>query len=47
MDKYEKILEKIERLQRDLMTIDNYDEEVYQSFENLIFNLQEAIDEQK
>lgn len=45
MKEYEKIVRKVELLQRDLMSIDGYSEEVYQAFEKLIDELEWVIEE--
>ena len=39
---YEKLYDDIEKLQFELMDIDNYSEEVYQAFENLLDALDEV-----
>ena len=40
---YEKLSDAIQSLQFELMEIDNYSEEVYQAFENLLDELDEVI----
>lgn len=43
--KYEKMLRNIELLQKELMEIENYDEDTYQAFEKLIQNIEGDIEE--
>lgn len=43
MENYKAILEQVESLQRELMTITDYSETVYQDFEELIADLEELI----
>lgn len=43
MENYKAILEQVESLQRELMTITDYSEDVYQDFEELIADLEELI----
>ena len=40
---YEELLKVVERLQMDLIYIDNYSEDVYQAFERLLDALDEVI----
>ena len=42
---YQKILKKVEELQRELMEIPDYSEEVYQAFEATIWELETVIEE--
>ena len=42
---YEKLLKQIEALQGDLMDIPEYSEDVYQAFNKLIEELEEATEE--
>lgn len=42
---YKRLLKQVERLQSDLMDIQDYSEDVYQSFERLIEELEEVTEE--
>ncbi|QAX97491.1 hypothetical protein EfsSzw1_17 [Enterococcus phage EfsSzw-1] len=42
---YKRLLKQVENLQKDLMFIDDYSEEVYQAFERLIEELEEVTEE--
>lgn len=43
---YETVLKRIENLQRELMDIPDYDEEVYQSIQQVINILEDLLEEQ-
>lgn len=42
---YQQILNELEKLQGDLMNIDDYDEEVYQGFEKTIDAINDVVEE--
>ncbi|UMO76781.1 hypothetical protein [Enterococcus phage phiSHEF13] len=42
---YKRLLKQVERLQSDLMDIQDYSEDVYQAFERLIEELEEVTEE--
>lgn len=42
---YKRLLKQVESLQKDLMFIDDYSEDVYQAFERLIEELEEVTEE--
>lgn len=42
---YKRLLKQVENLQKDLMLIDDYSEDVYQAFERLIEELEDITEE--
>ena len=45
-EKYLRIIKKTEDLQNELMLIDNYDEEVYQALQKVIYEIEDLLDEE-